>query len=52
MSGRGRLVGEKKVRNGVLHIVAPQRGYLLKPQKLQEKCQVLKKPKELLKRKE
>ena len=31
----GRLVGDAKVKNGVLHIVAPQRGYLLKPQELQ-----------------
>ena len=35
MSVRGRLVGDAKVKNGVLHIVAPQRGYLLKPQELQ-----------------
>jgi hypothetical protein len=52
MSGRVRLVGDAKVRNGVLHIAAPQRGSLLKPQKLLERCQALKKPKELLKRKD
>jgi hypothetical protein len=47
MSARGRLVGEKKVRNGVLHIVAPQRGYLLKPQKPQKSLQQQKKEQEL-----
>ena len=47
MSARGRLVGEKKVRNGVLHIVAPQRGYLLKPQKPQKSLQRQKKEQEL-----
>ena len=51
MSVRGRLVGDAKVKNGVLHIVAPQRGYLLKPQELQERCQVLKSEKSCSKEK-
>ena len=52
INARGNRVADAKVKNGVLHIVAPQRGYLLKPQKLREKCQELKRQKELLKRKE
>jgi hypothetical protein len=33
MSARGRHVGVAKEKNGELHIVAPARGFLPKPQK-------------------
>jgi hypothetical protein len=46
MSARGRPVGDAKVRNGVLHIVVPRKGFRLRPQKPQEKCLNQKKPKE------
>ena len=42
MSRRGNHVGVRKVKNGVLHIVAPRRGYPVKPLKQPENCQPLK----------
>jgi hypothetical protein len=42
MSARGKHVGEGKVKNGVLHIVVPRRGYPVKPLKQPEKCPPLK----------
>ena len=40
---RGSHVGVRKVKNGVLHIVAPRRGYPVKLLKQPENCQPLRK---------
>ena len=40
---RGRSVAEAKVKNGVLHIVAPVKGFLVKPLKPQASCHLVKK---------
>mgnify|MGYP005987471217 CR=1 FL=1 len=46
-SERGRHVGVARVKKGVLHIVAPLKGFLVKHQKLPVSCQKAKKEVEL-----
>tara|TARA_A100001035_G_C27762626_1_gene492019 strand:- start:124 stop:351 length:228 start_codon:yes stop_codon:yes gene_type:complete len=47
MFARGKNVGVAKVKNGVLHIVAPVKGFLQKHQKQQASCLQKKKEVEL-----